>query len=406
MRILQISDSYPPSPGGLEQVVQRLATELAERGHDSQVATLALPGLAAESVEGQVTVHRVHGWTQKIARFGQAGTHLLHPTAPDWPLVHRLQDLVDRLQPDVIHVHGWIISSCTSLKLPAQTRLVTSLHDHGLVCAKKTLIYRDERDQQCSGPSLPKCISCANDFYGTVKGTALATGLRESRRRFNRIDRFLPITAAVGQAAQVAAPASKVTVVPPFVDDSVVEPGERPRPLGLPEGEFVLYVGALSEHKGVDLLIEAHRLLERKVPLVLIGHGDPQPWRELAAGADVRVLQYVPNEQVQGALRAATVAVMPSRWAEPFGLVAVEAMAAGTALVVTEMGSLPEIVGDAAVVVPPAPQLLAGAIDDLLSDPSRRAMLGHAGQRRAHWFTASAVVPRYVAAYESAKHSG
>ncbi|HPU12365.1 MAG TPA: glycosyltransferase family 4 protein [Aeromicrobium sp.] len=406
MRILQLSDSYPPAPGGLEQVVQRLANELADRGHESAVATLAREGLPEVSDEGSVRVHRLRGWTHKLARFAESDDHLLHPTAPDPPLVRRLQELIDQWQPDIIHAHGWIVSSASALRLGPDTRLVTSLHDYGLVCAKKTLIHLDELDAQCAGPSLGRCVRCASNFYGVAKGTALASGLREGRHRLSKVSQFLPITAAVGAASAAAAEPERSTVVPPFVADDILAERTRPRPPGLPEGDFILFVGALSAHKGADLLIQAHRELASQVPLVLIGHGDPAPWRVLAGTADVRVLQHVPNEQIQGAMQAATLVVMPSRWAEPFGLVAIEAMAAGTALVASKIGSLPEIVGDAGLVVEPKPAEMAAAIDSLLADPARRELLGNAGKRRATWFTASAVVPRYLAAYEAAKRSG
>lgn len=404
MRILQVSDTYPPDRGGLERVVQSLAHELAARGHDSAVATLAHGDLPEVEESGGVTVHRLTGWTQRLARFGE-GDHLLHPTAPDLPLVRRLQALVDAWQPDIVHAHGWIVSSCTSLKLPDSARLVHTLHDHGLVCAKKTLIHRDERDRECAGPTLRRCLGCAGDFYGAAKGTALTLGLREGRRRLNRIDRFLPVTPAVARASAVAL-TEDVTVVPPFVADHVVADIDRPRPQGLPEGDFMLFVGALSEHKGVDLAIDAQRLMPDDVPLVIVGHGDAEPWRERGRGRDVRILQGLPYEQILATGQHAAVALVPSRWAEPFGLTAVEAMASGTPVVVTAMGALPELVGDAGVVVPPEPQAWADEIGALLDDPARRATLGAAGRARAAPYAASVVVPRYLAAYAQAQASG
>ncbi len=404
MRILQVSDTYPPAQGGLERVVEQLAHELAARGHDSAVATLAHDDLPDEEHGGGVTVHRLRGWSHHLARFAD-GPHLLHPTAPDPPLVRRLQTLVDRWQPDVVHVHGWILASCTRLRLPQGTSMVVSLHDYGLVCARKTLIQRGSPDLSCSGPAVRKCISCMGDADGLVKRTALTLGLREGRRRMNRVDTFLPITTAVAQASALAIPGD-VAVVPPFVSDHVVAPVDRPRPDFLPGGDFLLYVGALSAHKGVDLAIEAQRLLAGDVPLVLVGHGDAEPWRQRCSGRDVRIVQDVPYEQILAAQQHAAVALVPSRWAEPFGLTVVEAMAAGTPVVVTDRGALPELAGDAGMVVRDDPARWAETIAGLLADPERREALGRAGRSRAAAFTASAVVPRYLEAYAQAQASG
>lgn len=399
MRILQVTDSYAPAPGGLEKVVERLAHDLASRGHVSAVATLAREGSPDEERTGEVVVHRLRGWSHRLARFAESDTHLLHPTAPDRPLVRALQDLVDRWRPDIVHVHGWILSSCTSLWLPPGARLVTSLHDYGLICAKKTLIHLDELDRRCPGPAAARCLRCSADFYGPAKGTALAAGLLEGRRRYRRVDAFLPVTAAVASACAPVADPARSIIVPPFVADAVVSRVQRPRPAGLPDGEFVLFVGALSDHKGVGLLLDAQRAMRRQVPLVLIGPGDRDHWTTRIGDADVRLLQDVPYEEILGAQQAATVAVVPSRWAEPFGLVAIEAMAAGTPVVVTDVGSLAEMVGAAGVVVPVEASAVAGALDRVLEDTHLRARLGAAGPPRAAQFTASAVLPRYEQAY-------
>lgn len=399
MRVLQVTDSYAPAPGGLEKVVERLAHDLAARGHDSAVATLAREGQPDHEWTGDVEIHRLRGWTHRLARFATDDVHLLHPTAPDRPLVRALQDLVDRWRPDIVHVHGWILSSCTSLRLAPAARLVTSLHDYGLVCAKKTLIHLDDLDRPCSGPGPVRCVRCSSDFYGVAKGVALATGLREGRRRTRRVDAFLPITGAVADACAAVADPARSMVVPPFVADAVVQRVDRPRPAGLPAGEFLLFVGALSEHKGVGLLLDAHRAMRHRVPLVLVGARDPGRWTSALAGADVRVLQGLPYEQILGAQQQATVAVVPSRWAEPFGLVAIEAMAAGTPVVATDVGSLAEIVGDAGLVVPTDVTALAGALDRLFDDPGLRDALGAAGPARARDYAAAQVVPRYEQAY-------
>ena len=83
----------------------------------------------------------------------------------------------------------------------------------------------------------------------------------------------------------------------------------------------------------------------------------------------------------------AAIVIVPSRWPEPFGLTALEAMASGAALICSARGALPEVAGEAALYADPDdPDALAEAITLLARDPERRAALGAAGRERARRF--------------------
>jgi UDP-glucose:(glucosyl)LPS alpha-1,2-glucosyltransferase len=90
--------------------------------------------------------------------------------------------------------------------------------------------------------------------------------------------------------------------------------------------------------------------------------------------------------------------VVPSRWQEPFGLVALEALASGAALICADRGGLREVAGDAAIYVDPeVPAALAAAIRALADDPVRRAALAQAGRERARQFDAPVIAARLAA---------
>ncbi len=94
----------------------------------------------------------------------------------------------------------------------------------------------------------------------------------------------------------------------------------------------------------------------------------------------------------------AAIAVVPSRWAEPFGLVALEAMAHGAALVCSRRGGLPEVAGDCALYADPdEPGAFAGAILALARDEARRAALAAAARQRAEGFGTPAAADRLLA---------
>ena len=399
MRVLQVTDNYAPATGGLERAVSALAQGLATAGHEVDVVTMSRPDAPPTEPEGPVTVRRVAGWTRHLRRFSTDSGHRFHPTVPDPQLTRRLQELVDERRPDVVHAHGWILHSCLGLRLPRGSALVTTLHDYGLTCPKKTMIHRDRLDSPCAGPALGKCLRCTSGFYGPVKGPALTLGLAASG--FDRVAMFLPISAAVAQACLPGVEPERITVVPSFVDDDLARDAVRPE--FLPDGDFVLFVGALGEHKGAGLVAMAHRQMATDAPLVMLGSRRADT-PDLGERAIVR--SGVPHRLIMGAYAAASVVAVPSRWAEPQGLVAIEAMTAGAPVVASAVGGLAELVepGVSGVLVPPGDAAaLARALDGLLADPGRRARMGQAGRARAAAFTASAGVPRVVAAYERAR---
>jgi glycosyltransferase involved in cell wall biosynthesis len=181
--------------------------------------------------------------------------------------------------------------------------------------------------------------------------------------------------------------AREVRVVPVgvTVPHISVEPDEPPQ---------VLFVGRLSEEKGILELIEAARGL----PLVVVGDG---PLRERVPGA----IGFVPPAELPGYLDRAAVVVCPSR-REGYGVVARQAMAHGRPVVATSVGGLPEAVvdGETGLLVPPGDAAsLRAALERLLGDRELRRRLGAAARGRARErFSREVAAAATVAAYEAA----
>lgn len=191
----------------------------------------------------------------------------------------------------------------------------------------------------------------------------------------------------------------RIRVVPNGVD-----PAFRPAPADridsfrqsrdLPDG-YILYAGTLEPRKNVALLLDAWEGLRSKhegtLPLVLAG---PYGWKsrslarrlERLGGASLRVLGHVPREQLIRWMQAARAFVYPSLY-EGFGLPAAEAMACGVPVIATDAGSLPEVVGDAGLLVSPEdPRALGRAIRRVLEDPALSRDLARRGRERAGRF--------------------
>lgn len=166
--------------------------------------------------------------------------------------------------------------------------------------------------------------------------------------------------------------------------------------LALPDA-FVLYAGALDARKNVERVLDACEVLHhggRPVTLVLAGQkwfGSGSVERRVAEltrrGLDIRPLGYLSAPLFYELMRRAAIFVFPSLY-EGFGLPPLEAMSVGAPTIVSNVSSLPEIVGDAAVQVDPlSTSALADAMESLLSSEERRRTYAERGRRRAKDFS-------------------
>jgi glycosyltransferase involved in cell wall biosynthesis len=399
MRIMMLADFYPPIVGGVEQHVRNLSIELAARGHNVSVVTLWHPGLAETEIDNGVRVYRVRGSVQRVASLFKDPDRRYAPPAPDPEVTWAMRRIVAREHPEIVHAHNWLVHSFLPLKLWSGARLVMTLHDYSLICARKTLL---KQDGPCSGPGLGKCLSCSAGQYGLTRGAAIVLanrGLTPIAR--TAVDLFLPVSQAVASAVGLPLSNQDFQVVPSFLaDDHTPETAATPYLAQLPQEPYLLFVGALGRHKGIEVLLEAHAQLHAAPPLVLIGQRMNDTPTEYPP--NVVVLNDWPNFAVRRAWPGSLAGVVPSVWAEPFGMVALEAMAAARPVVASRVGGLSDLVvdGETGLVVPPNdPVALAHALERLIARPDLREHLGAAARRRVAAFHADAVVPQIEGLY-------
>lgn len=196
-------------------------------------------------------------------------------------------------------------------------------------------------------------------------------------------------------------PRGDVQTVYNAVDTEHFYPANAP-----PPGPIVInFVGRTGIEKAPDLLLKAAlRLADRcdgfAIQLVGSNHFDgyteDEYQRELqrlasklrGRGVEVRTTGHVGRADLPQVIRRAHIHVVPSRWDEPFGLVTLEGMASGLAVVASDTGGTPEVVGDVGILFRrDDADDLADKLEPLLRDPSRRAALGHAARARAMQFT-------------------
>jgi len=402
MRILMVTDFYWPYAGGVEQHVRHLSHALVARGYDVAVATLAGNGTPGTDTDGAVRVYRLRSAAEVLQRLHSHSNRPWAPPLPDPLVLGALRRIVTRERPAVVHGHDWLARSFLPLKRWSGSKLVASLHYYTLSCAKKSLMYRGV---PCSGPGLRKCIGCGSRHYGMLKGTSTVVGnWAFSARERTAVDMFLPVSRATAAGNGLIGHRWPYEVIPNFVpdaDDAWHEAVDG-YVAQLPDTDFLLFVGDLRHDKGLDVLLQAYAGLRGAPPLVLIG----KVWPETPTTfpSNVIVLRDWPNAAVMAAWRRCLVAIVPSIWPEPFGLVVIEAMASGRPVVASRIGGIPDMIIDeqTGLLVPPGDaSALRQALERLLAEPALCARLGVAARKKSAEYRVSAVVPRIERVYQA-----
>jgi len=382
-RILVVSWNYPPAVGGIESLVHDVSRALAAR-HEVTVLTRAIAG--APAMPG-------------VERLGAGGLATFLPRA-----VTAAAAASRRRRADLVVAGSAVVSAASAaaaLAGPARAVLVC----HGLDLLYPNPLYR-----------------------AMVRTTIRAHRAVVANSRHTR-----------GLAVGLGADPSRVEVVPPGGSSDTIRrigaapPAEETKArLGVPGRPLLLSVGRVIPRKGLHRFVrDALPLVLREVPdalLVIAGddaaaglvhrEGEVGLIRaavaELGLGRSVLLAGRVGADELAALYRAADLFVFPGREVrgdvEGFGMVVIEAAAAGATAVVTDCGGIPDTVEDGVtgLVVPPGdPAAFARAVVALLRDPARRQALGRAAAARAaREFTAEALAGRWLGLVDRLLASG
>lgn len=361
MRVLLVHNFYR-EPGGEDYAFRAETTVLERNGHE--VATFERSSAdATDSVAGVIR------------------TAVATPWASD--TVRELERQLARFRPDIVHFHNTfpLISpgayyACSRAAVP----VVQTLHNYRLLCAKAELFRDGNVCEDCVGRSLPwpavrhRCYR--NSLFGTVAVAGMLTLHKSLGTWTSNVDRYVALT---GFARDVfvrgGLPADRIVVKSNFLIDP---PAAREG-----DGEYALFVGRLTEEKGVETLINAWDRLE--IPLRIVGSGPllDRVARWGATRSNVQVLGWVAYEKVRAELAGARFLMFPSLWYEGFPIAILEAMASGVPVLASRRGSLGELVGDhsgGATFEAGDERALASAATQLWRDVDRCRSLGRAAR--------------------------
>ena len=318
MRILQIHATYR-EPGGEDAAVATEAALLRDAGHQVEAYVEANP-----TADGAATTRLLAApWNARAAERGRAAAR--------------------RFAADVVHVHNtWFAFSpavLTALRRDGFP-VVLTLHNYRTMCAPGTLFRDGQPCLDCLPGPLPAVRHAC--YRGSRAQSAIAAGtiaLHRRRETWARdVDHLLAIS-RFGRELHVRAglPAERISVKSNSTDD----PGGRPSPPSA--SDEVLYVGRLAPEKGVDTLLDAWRVASPPHRLTVIGDGPSRDGLVRSAPAGVTFAGRLSGAEVRDRLLRARALVFPSRWFEGQGLVGLEACAAGTPVLHSELGAMREL---------------------------------------------------------------
>lgn len=366
MKALFLHSLYAPHiGGGAEIVVRQLAEGLQGRGCDIVVlATGPNAGLHEEMLNG-VRVYRAglhnfywHFSQTRPNRLLRLGWH--YRDRYNRSMRQHVKEVIERERPDVVvcnNLTGWSISAwdeITAAGLP----IVQVLHDLYLLCPKDTMFSKGRScENQCG-----MCSAFRQRHAPASSQVAAVIGV--SRYVLERITAQGYFTAASHHVVHNSI-GTNGSLAPrrPLINSSLLRFG---------------YIGTLSENKGVSWLIEQFQALSINATLEIAGRGKLDYEAKIKGMADpskVRFVGYQPSEYF---MQGIDVLVVPSIWAEPFGLVAVEGCSQHLPIIATKMGGLPEIIQEnlnGLLCTPADPDSLGRAILKLYLDSGLRQRL-------------------------------
>ena len=371
MRILQIASSYFPVIGGQEKVVYEISKGLVKRGHDVTILTTDLL-VAKKNFPREEIVDRI-----KIIRLKNdffLGGYGYSKQALKW-----LKKNYKKY--DIVHSHGYNRHLSEFAIRFLWKKIPTIFSPHGFIHTKKNLLFKKIHDLTI-GKFLRKANYC----------TALT-----------KLD--------YKEYFKLGVKKEKIKDFPNGVDVKKFSKKDEKEIKKLKEkfGKFILYVGRIHESKGLQYVVKA--LKDLNVNLVIVGEdaGYKKPLKEIIKDLGLRkkvfFVRGITNKTLISFYQTCKLFVLFSEW-EGFGIVVIEAMAAGKPVIASDKGSLPYVVRNKKtgfVIQHKNIKLLKEKIKELLDDKKLRQTLGKQCKLEVKKYEWAEIIKRYEKLYENAK---
>lgn len=318
MRILIIHNQYQHIGG--EDFVMGQEMEALRKNHEVDLYTV-------RNVKG------LKGYLQ----------YLLYPI--NWPEVKKIKERINEFKPDIIHIHNMhyalgplFILHIQKMKIP----MLMTLHNFRLICPSATLFYDGNIYLNSINSDFPwdavKKKVLENSYFKTF-WTAFTYWIHRKRGTFNAISRFITLSEfskSIFAKSKLNVPMDKFVVKPNFVKVAEVTK-EYP-------SDYFVYVGRLSEEKGIIPLLHAWKATDHKIKI--FGTGPLQKEVELIVSnsPNMQYMGFQDKQTLSNQIASASAVIVPSVCYESMPLAVLEAYALGTPVIASSIGILTEMV--------------------------------------------------------------
>lgn len=350
-------------PSGENLVVDTEGAALAEAGHE-----VLWFGRDSDEIEGWPSARKALLPAQVV---WNRGTY------------HGLRAALRQCRPDIVHVHNTIpllsdavLYACRDAGAP----VVATLHNYRLGCLSGDFYRNEGICHECVGGTVLPGVRHGCYRGSRTQSVPVALAIRAHRPAWKTL---VSAYSFISAAQRDLLGWLRLPPERQFVRHNIIPRREQPI---VPQTPTVVYAGRLAEVKGLRLLMEGwdRYLGAVSAPglrLIIAGAGplDSEIAGWAATRPSVEMAGLISRDECSELMAAARAVVIPSVWEEAFGLVVVEAMAAGTAPVATTSGALPELVtagADGVLFGPDDPDALARAISDADARPERYEAYG------------------------------
>lgn len=345
MRILMVNKFLYPN-GGSETYMFKLGEHLVRVGHQVQYFGM--------EHEGRCVGNNVNAYTSDMDFHG--GSKLSKITYPIKTIYSsearkKLRLVLDDFKPDVVHLNNFNYQLTPSIilevkkwsqKSGGKCRIVYTAHDYQLICPNHMLQnpLSGENCEKCLGGHFLNCTK-GKCIHGSTAKSAIGTAeavFWKLKGAYKNIDKIICCSEFMKSKMDTNPVfAGKTLTLHNFTDfgsageDSVDCSAQK---------DYVLYFGRYVVEKGVKTLIEAAKSMPN-INFVFAGSGELK--KELEGIQNITDLGFLDSGEIKNVIKNAKVTVVPSQWYEPFGLSAIESIAMGTPVIVSDKGGLKEI---------------------------------------------------------------
>jgi glycosyltransferase involved in cell wall biosynthesis len=373
MKVVQIYNQQRSIGGGEENVVLQTTEWLRESGIETDLLLRSSRGIG-NSFVNKAKAAITGTYNSEAYRF--------------------MRDYIAKNHPSVVHAHNlypqWspsVLMACRDEGVPT----LFTVHCQILTCPTWYHLYKGQICEKCLTSGEQWCVlkNCRDNYAESMVYALRSFIVRKNRWFHDNVNEFITPSGFMRDKLLLAGfSAERIRTI----WNAVPIPEHPAEPL---TGKYVAFAGRLSAEKGVDILLEAARMLPN-IPFRLAGTGPLEPSLRRQAPPNVTFLGFLSGERLASFYQGARIFVSPSICYETFSIVAAEGMAFGLPVVASQIGALPELISEGVtghLIEAGDIAALAAVIDELWNDPQRCKEMGLAGRE---WVKANLTKATYI----------